>query len=71
MYHKLLKKYCHDFAVNITEEQVLTVDPADEVMSYTADRTLKRSQLSLSLNTDVIYTHLHSPKHKSKTQSFN
>lgn len=26
---------------NVTEEQVLIVDPADEVISYTADRTLK------------------------------
>lgn len=63
---------------NVTEEQVLIVDPADEVISYTADRTLKGSRLSLSLNTDVIYIHLHSQsgalknlKHKSQVQSFN
>lgn len=80
MLHKWMKKkYCNDFAINITEEQILIVHPADEVISYTADRTPKRSQLPLSLNTDVIYIHLHSQsnalknlEHKSKeAQSFN
>jgi len=74
-----MKKYGNDFAINTTEEQVLIADPADEVISYTADLIPKRSRLSLSLNTDVIYSHLQSQsdtlknlKHKSKeAQSFN
>lgn len=33
------KKYCRDFVINIWEEQVLSADPADEVIAYTADWT--------------------------------
>lgn len=28
------EKYCNDFAINIIEEQVFFVDPADEVICY-------------------------------------
>lgn len=39
------KKHCNDFGRGITQEKVLIVD-ADEVIPYTADQTLKGSQLS-------------------------
>lgn len=54
---------------------MLSADPADEVIAYTADWT---SLNSFSLNTAVIYIHFHSHstalkklKHKGKAQSFN
>lgn len=70
-----MKTYHHDFVTNMWKEQVLSADPADEVIAYTADYKILNS---FSLNIVVIYIHFHNHsgalknlKHKSKTQSFN